>query len=259
MVLFRRAVAILAFIWLVSTGVAAFGQDSGSSQPTQEQTPPAQAPAPAATQPPAQTSGQVSVQGRIRARREARRQQAIRDTYGQRYEIFVGSGYQRFIPGPNLQHATMYAFDLGLTRYYSPRLGITLDGRGNYGTAFVGLNFTSITRPAISTYDIMAGPVYRFKMRPKYSIAGRVMGGAAMGNFESDTNRFGQICPPGEQCRLYPDGTTYAFSGAIIGEANISPSLSLRLAPEAMGTGFGSTFQHDLGATFGVVYRFGKQ
>src|SRR3569833_1956512 len=31
---FRRAVAILAFIWLVSTGIAAFGQDSGSSQPT---------------------------------------------------------------------------------------------------------------------------------------------------------------------------------------------------------------------------------
>ena len=248
---FRRAVAILAFTGLVSSGVAAFGQDS-TNQPAQEQTPPA---APAATQ----SQGQVSVQGRIRARREARRQKAIRDTYGQRYELFIGAGYQRFIPGPILQHTTMYAFDLGLTRYYSERLGITLDGRGNFGTSFVGLNFTSITRPAISTYDIMAGPVYRFKMRPKYSIAGRVLGGAAMGNFTGDTNRFGQICPPGQQCLLYPDGTTYAFSGAIIGEANVSPGLSLRLAPEAMGTGFGSTFQHDLGATFGLVYRFGKQ
>jgi hypothetical protein len=249
---FRRAVAILAFSCVVS-GLAAFSQDSSSSpQQPQEQTPqPAQTPS--------QTKGQVSVQGRIRARREARRQQAIRDTYGQRYELFIGAGYQRFIPGPTLQHTTMYAFDLALTRYYSDRLGITLDGRGNFGTSFVGLNFSSITRPAISTYDIMAGPVYRFKMRPKYSIAGRVMGGAAMGNFTSDTNRFGQICPPGQQCLLYPDSTTYAFSGAIIGEANISPSLSLRLAPEAMGTGFGSTFQHDLGATFGVVYRFGKQ
>src|SRR3569833_3141587 len=255
MFLFRRAVAILEFIWLVSSGVASFGQDSGSSQPTQDQTPAAQAPAPAAPQ----TQGQISVQGRIRARREARRQQAIRDTYAQRYELFIGAGYQRFIPGPILQHTTMYAFDLGLTRYFNPRLGITLDGRGNFGTSFVGLNFSSITRPAISTYDLMAGPVYRFKLRPKYSIAGRVLGGAAMGNFTGDTNRFGQICPPGQQCLLYPDGTTYAFSGAIIGEANISPSLSLRLAPEAIGTGFGSTFQHDLGATFGVVYRFGKQ
>jgi hypothetical protein len=254
---FRRAVATLGFIWLVSSGVAAFGQDSGSSQPTQEQTPAPQAPA--ATQSPAPRQGQVSVQGRIRARREARRLQAIRDTYAQRYELFIGSGYQRFKPGPSLQNATMYAFDLGLTRYFNPRLGITLDGRGNFGTAFVGLNFSSITRPAISTYDVMAGPVYRFKMRPKYSIAGRVLGGAAMGNFTADTNGFGQICPPGQQCRLYPDSTTYAFSGAIIGEANVTPGVSLRLAPEVMGTGFGSTFQHDLGATFGVVYRFGKQ
>jgi hypothetical protein len=251
----RRAVAILAFFLVVSSGVAVSGQDSSSSPQGQEQTPAA----PAATQSQGQNQGQVSVQGRIRARREARRQQAIRDTYGQRYELFIGAGYQRFIPGPTLQHTTMYAFDLGLTRYYGDRLGFTLDGRGNYGTSFVGLNFSSITRPAISTYDVMAGPVYRFKLRPRYSIAGRVMGGAAMSNFTSDTNGFGQICPPGQQCLLYPEGTTYAFSGAIIGEANITPSVSLRLAPEVMGTGFGSTFQHDLGATFGLVYRFGKQ
>jgi hypothetical protein len=252
MFLFRRAVAILAFIWLVYSGAGAFGQDSTSTQPTQEQTQPAPPPAASPSQ------GQVSVQSRIRARREARRVQLIQDTYAHRYEIFIGAGYQRFIPGPILQHTTMYAFDLALTRYWSERLGLTLDGRGNYGTSFVGLNFTSITRPAISTYDVMAGPVYRFKLRPKYSIAGRVMGGAAMGNFTGDTNRFGQICPPGEQCRLYPDGTTYAFSAAIIGEANVAPALSLRLAPEFMGTGFGSTFQRDLGAPFGVVYRFGK-
>ncbi|WP_109487932.1 hypothetical protein [Occallatibacter savannae] len=251
---FRRAVATLAFISLVS-GVAAFGQDSSTSQPTQEQTPAPQAPA---AQGEGQKPGPVSVQGRIRARREARRVQAIRDTYSQRYELFIGSGYQRFKPGPALQNATMYAFDLGLTRWYNDRLGITIDGRGNYGTAFVGLNFSSITRPAISTYDFMAGPVYRFKLRPKYSIAGRVLGGAGMGNFEADTNGFGRICPPGQQCRLYPDSTTYAFSAAIIGEANLTPSISLRLAPEAMGTGFGS-FQRNLGATFGLVYRFGKQ
>jgi hypothetical protein len=206
----RRAVAILAFFCLVCSGGSAFCQDSSSTPQPQEQTAP---PAPAASQ----SAGQVSVQGRIRARREARREQAIRDTYGQRYELFIGAGYQRFIPGPILQHTTMYAFDLALTRYFNDHLGITLDGRGNYGTSFVGLNFSSITRPAISTYDIMAGPVYRLRMRPRYSIAGRVMGGAAMSNFTSDTNRFGQICPPGQQCLLYPDGTTYAFSGAVIG------------------------------------------
>ena len=37
-----------------------------------------------------------------------------------------------------------------LTRYFNERLGITVDGRGYYGTAYVGLNSTSVTRPAIS-------------------------------------------------------------------------------------------------------------
>lgn len=247
----RRAVAILAL--LVCSGVAALSQDSSSNQPTQEKTTPSQA------QPAAQNPGQVSVQARIRARREARREQAIHDTYGHRYEVFIGAGYQRFTPGSMLQRTTMYAFDLALTRYWSERLGLTLDGRGNFGTAFVGLNFSSITRPAISTYDVMAGPVYRFRIRPKYSIAGRVLGGMAMGNFEGDTNGFGQICPPGQQCLLYRDSSTYAIAPSIIGEANITPSFGLRLAGEDMINGFGSKMQNDFGATFGVVYRFGKR
>lgn len=246
----RPAVVVLALIFIVS-GTAALSQDS-SSQAAQEPAP--QAPAPAASQ----SQGQVSVQARIRARREARRQQLIRDTYGQRYEFFAGAGYQRFTPGPTLQRTTMYAFDLALTRYWSERLGLTVDGRGNYGTAFVGLNFSSITRPAISTYDIMAGPVYRFKLRPKYSIAGRVLGGMAMGNFTGDTNGFGKICAPGQQCLLYGDSSTYLITPSIIGEANITPSLAVRLAGEDMINGFGSKMQNDFGATFGLVYRFGK-
>jgi hypothetical protein len=253
---FRRAVAILAFIWLVSSGVAAFGQNFSSNQPTQEQTP---APAPTAQAPAAtQNQGQVSVRSRIRARREARRVQAIHDTYSHPYEIFVGAGYQRFIPGPDRQHATMYAWNLAATRYWSEKLGLTFDGRGNYGTAFVGLNPSSITRPAISYYTVMVGPTYRFKTRPKYSIAGRVEGGAAFGNFSGDTNGFGSFCGQPGGCLLYQDGTTYAFNASVIGEWNLTPSFSLRLAPEYMANGFGTGLQNDFGATFGFVYRFGK-
>lgn len=153
----------------------------------------------------------------------------------------------------------MYAFDTAITRYWSERLGLTIDGRGNYGTAFVGLNFSSITRPAISTYDIQAGPVYRFKLRPKYSLAGRVLGGLGMGNFSADTNGFGSICSPGQGCLLYKDSNTYLITPSIIGEANISPTFSLRLAGEDMINGFGSKMQNDFGATFGFVVRFGKQ
>lgn len=238
----------MAVISLVSFGALAQSTGSSSNPPAQDQAQP-QAPATTGSQ-----QAPVTVEGRIRARREARRAQVIRDTYGHLYEVFVGGGYQRFLPGPELQRNTMYSWDVGITRYYSEKLGLTVDGRGYYGTAFVGLNSTSLTRPAISTYDVLAGPVYRFRMRPKYSLAGSVKGGIAMGNFSGDTNGFGT-----EVLGLFPDGTTYALEGTFIGEVNISPSISLRLAPEYMATGFGSSWQNDIGFTYGFVYRFGKQ
>jgi hypothetical protein len=245
---FRRSVGVLAFISLLSFGALAQSTGSSSNPPAQDQTQPQ---APPATQ---SQQGPVTVQARIKARRDARRAQAIHDTYGHLYEVFVGGGYQRFLPGPTLQRNTMYSWDAAVTRYWNEKLGLTVDGRGYYGTAYVGLNSTSLTRPAISHYDVLAGPVYRFRMRPKYSLAGSVKGGVAMGNFSGDTNGFGTAV-----LGLYPDGATYAFAASFIGEVNISPNFSLRLAPEYMATGFGSSFQSDPGFTYGFVYRFGKQ
>jgi hypothetical protein len=100
----------------------------------------------------------------------------------------------------------------------------------------------------------MAGPTYRFYMQPKYSIAGRVLGGYAHGNFSSDTNGFGA-----KALGLWPDGDTYALSAGLLGEYNVSPGLGLRLGGEYVGTGFGSTMQNGFGFTAGFVYRFGKQ
>jgi hypothetical protein len=244
---FRRSAGVLAVISLLSFGALAQSTDSSSSAPAQQQPQ-----TPAAT--PGQQQGTQTVQARIRARREARRAQAIQDAYSHPFEVFVGGGYQRFTPGPALQRTTMYAWDVAVSRYWNEKLGLTFDVRGNYGTAFVGLNETSLTRPAISHYDFMVGPTYRFRMRPKYSLAGSVKGGVAMSNFASDTNKFGTAV-----LGLYPDGTTYAINASLIGEANVTPNLSLRLAPEYMATGFGSTLQNDLGFTYGFVYRFGKR
>jgi hypothetical protein len=244
---FRRHVAVQAFFLTVS--LAAFAQSSSSSStPPQDQTQ-----QPAATQNP----GQQSVQARIRARREARRAQAIHDTYSHPYEVFVGAGYQWFRPGPDLQRNVMWSWDVAVSRYWSEKLGLTFDGRGYYGTTFTGLNFSNITKPAISHYDVLVGPTYRLRLRPRYSLAARVQGGVAMGNFTGDTNGFGSICPPGQACLLHSDQTTYAFAGSVIGEWNLSPNISLRLAPEYMVTGFGSA-QSNPGFTWGIVYRFGK-
>ena len=43
-------------------------------------------------------------------------------------------------PGRNKQRTTMYAWNAEFTRYYNERFGVTLDARGNNGTAYVGLN-----------------------------------------------------------------------------------------------------------------------
>jgi len=209
--------------------------------------------APAAQTQPAEPGSQ-SVQARIRARREQRQQQAIHDTYGHPYEVFVGGGYLRFKPGPNLQKVTMYSWDVAVTRYFDQKLGVTADARGYYGTPFVGLNDFSITRPAISTYGFLVGPTYRLYKRPKYSVSARALGGVAVGNFSGDTNGFKP-----STLGLYDDSNTYAISGGVVGEANISPNLSLRLSGDYYGTGFGSDLQNSVGFTYGFVYRFGKQ
>ena len=254
-------VALLLALTLPATHVlladSLTDSSSLSSDPgAQEQTPAAssQSQPTAAQNQAAQNQGALSVQARIKARREQRRAQAIHDTYSHLYEVFVGGGYLRFTPGPGLQKLTMYSWDTSLTRYYNEKLGVTVDGRGYYGTAYVGLNPANVTRPSISQYGVLAGPTYRFYMRPKYSVAGRVMGGVAMSNFSSDTNGFGAVA-----LGLYPDSTTYAISAGLLGEANVSPNLSLRLGPEYYATGFGSTMQNSIGFTYGFVYRFGKQ
>jgi hypothetical protein len=257
MFLFRRLALLLALCLAPANLLLA--QDSTSSSnlvdpsedSSQQQGPAAQS---TAGQQPAQDQGTVSVQARIKARREKRRADAIRDVYTHLYEAYLGMGYLRFAPGENLQHLTYYAWDTGFTRYYSERLGVTLDARGYYGTAYVGLNFSSVTRPSISTYTFMAGPTYRFYILPKYSVSGRVLGGYAHGNFSSDTNGFGSTA-----LGMWPDGGTYAVNPSLFGEYNLTPAVGLRLTGDYMLTGFGSTTQHSFGFTGGLVYRFGRQ
>jgi hypothetical protein len=246
---FGRLALLLALASPAMTAVLAQSSSSNppTSAPTEAQD---QAPPPAS----AQTPQQLSVQARIRARREQRRAAAIHDAYSHLYESYANIGYLRFKPGPTTQRLTFYAWDAGLTRYFGERLGVTVDGRGYYGTAFVGLNQYGLTRPAISQYDALAGPTYRFYLQPRYSVAGRVLAGYSYGNFSADTNGLG-----GKTLGLYPDGNTFAASASVIGEVNLTPNIGFRLAPEYFLTGYGSSTQNSLGFTGGIVYRFGKQ
>jgi len=245
---FRRLALLLA----LGLPVLPILQAQSSSSSSNPAPPDQQAPAAAQTQP--QTQPQISVQARIKARREQRRAAAIHEVYDHLYEGYVGAGYLRFTPGATLQRVNEYDWNVGFTRYFSERMGVTVDGRGYYGTPFIEPNLTGITKPAISQYAALLGPTYRFYMQPKYSISGRVMGGYARGNFTGDTNGFGSAL-----LGLYPDGSTFAASASIFVEYNLAPNLGVRVAPEYYLTGFGSTLQNSLGYTCGIVYRFGKQ
>jgi hypothetical protein len=100
----------------------------------------------------------------------------------------------------------------------------------------------------------MIGPTYRFYMQPKYSISGRVLGGVALSSFSGDTNGEGSTT-----FGIWPDGTTYSIDGSIIGQYNISPTVTIRLTGEDLATGFGSSLQNSFGFTSGVTYRFGRR
>jgi hypothetical protein len=261
--------SIVRFAFLVALAISFAQILSAQSSPNQTpSTQPSTSSSQTATQgqgqqTPSLTQQQMTVQDRIRMRREQRRQQAIRDTYSHRYDAYLGMGYLRFTPGKYLQRVTLYAWDTGLTRYYNLHLGVTADVRGYYGTPFIYPNPNpsngSVNRPAISQYDFLVGPTYRFMLHPKYALSARAMGGYAKGNFTGDTNGFGRICYSGSNCYLWPDGGTYAVTGALLGEYNVTPGVALRLGVDDFVTGFGSTMQNSVGFTGGFVLRFGKQ
>ena len=262
MSLFRRFALLLAIAMPTIPTVLAESSSSSSSNPRQDQERASSSQTSQAQPSSGETQGQLSVQQRIRQRREQRRAAAIHDAYDHKWESYVGTGYLRFIPGPSAQRLTYYAWEAGLARFSTERLGWVADARGYFGTAYVGLNDSNITRPAISQYDVLVGPVYRFYVQPRYAISGRAMAGPAYGNFEGDTASFKNLCDvvPGRNgCLLWPNGISYAASVSVIGELNISPGLALKLAPEYFFTGFGSTAQASRGFTGGFVYRFGRQ
>ena len=251
-----RRLALLLALGFAAVTTASAQSSTSSSNPAAASTDAAQTQTQAAP-----SQGQLSVQARIRARRAQRRAAAIHEAFDHRYEAYAGMGYLRFTPGSKLERAHEYAWNVAMTRYFDERLGVTVDGRGYYATAYVGsptnISNNQITNPAISEYAALAGPTYRFYLQPRLSVSGRVLGGFIHGNFSGDlgTNYHGKSALFG----LWPDGNTFAVSASIPVEYNVTPRVSVRVAPENFLTNFGSTQQNTLGFTTGIALRFGKQ
>lgn len=213
----------------------------------------------AAPAPPVQTPEERArilreAQDRINARRQAKIQQIIRETYGHKYEAEFGGGYLRFKPGEMKQHINEADWNIGFTDYLKPRLGITADVRGYYGTAYIGNNPYGIFLPGISQYSFLFGPQYRVYMKPKWAVSVQALAGFGHGNFDTGTGGL-----PASYLGLYNNSTVFNLSLGAPLDYNLSPGLAIRVTPLYMLTTYGGSAQNNLGFNVGVVYRWGKR
>jgi hypothetical protein len=211
------------------------------------------------TQLPAQTPEERArvlreAQSRVRARRRQRDAQIVQDTYSHKYELAFGGSYLRFRPGKDVQHNSEAGWDINITDYIRPRLGVVADFRGYYGTVYTGPNPYQVFEPSVSQYTAMFGPQYRFLGRMRWSISGQVLAGIGHGNFGTGT---GGISPT--SLGMWPDGTVLNVSASVPIDYNLGPGLALRVQPSYLMTNYGSTIENNLGFTAGMVYRFGRQ
>ena len=235
-----------------SSPAAPAAQQPASPQPDAQQTQPI-------TEIPQQTPQERArilrdAQARVQTRRRMRQQQVIQDTYSHKYEVYGGGGYLRFRPGPSLQHLNEEAWNIGITEWVRPKLGITGDFRGYYGIANTLINPYRVSKPSISQYTFMAGPQYHFYESQHWSWNAQVLAGIGHGNFSTGTGGFSA-----QDVGLYPDGNVFNVSVGAAVDYNLSPTLAVRLTPQYLLSDYGSELQHNLGFTSGLVYRWGRQ
>lgn len=264
---------VAAFLFVPSTLRA---QDSTSQQqqpPAAQQTTP-QTPPTVMQEPPQKNEPQQralilrEAQARVNARRQQRVRQIIKDTYSHQYEVYFGGDYLRFRPGPSLQHNNEIGWNIGAVDYFAGRLGVAVDARGYYGTAYTGRNLFTTYNPSISQYTAMAGPQYRFFEGLHWGWTAQVLAGVGHGNFATGTGGLGSA--PAD---LWNDATVLNVSPGVSVDYNLGPALAIRLTPNALFTDYsssslngngalqsnGSTFARNLGFNIGVLYRLGRQ
>ncbi len=208
-------------------------------------------------------------QERVRARRQQRLQATIQDTYSHKFDVYFGYAYLRVRPGPNLQHATEYGWNAGATRYFNPKLGVTLDFRGYYTNAFTGNGsgrppagippdtttpVQGLFNPFISNYAVQLGPHYAVRQRKNYAIGGQVLAGVTRNLFYANSSGLS-----GTLVGLYPNATKFTLTAMAPFDYNLGPGLAVRVAPTYNLTTWGGAIQHNLGFTLGLNYRFGRQ
>lgn len=245
---------------LLFAPLALRAQDAAPQQqaPATQQTVPQPPIEPGETTPAQRAAVLREAQARVNARRQQRIRQIIKETYSHKYEFDFGGGTLRFRPGPYLQHINEAGWHVGITDYLRGNLGVAVEGRGYYGTAYTGVHLNGVNEaynPGISQYVFLAGPRYRFFRGQHWGWTAEVLAGAGHGNFATGTGGLG-TAPVG----LYNDGTVLNVAPGVSADYNLSPTLAIRWSFNDLITNYSSSFQDkNLGGNMGIVYRFGRK
>lgn len=172
--------------------------------------------------------------------------------YNNRWEAYVGIGYERFKAGPNfLENSALGGFDARGTRWFTSRLGATANVRGYYGTSPATPNTFGIRGPFVSNHFFMAGPEFLGPHNIHAAVTLHALAGGSYGSFSSD---LGPYTPA--QVGLFNNQLNFAGDAGAAIDLNRSSKIALRIAPDMLVTHYGGNFAPDFSIAVGILYRF---
>jgi hypothetical protein len=191
------------------------------------------------------------------ATRKARIARTIEETYGHRWEVGGGGGFERFRSGEYQRQDNQVTFWASTLYAINPKFGIVGEVRGAYGKAKLNNplpsgNFLGFS-PQISEYNFMAGPSFRIVRKEKFSASVFGEGGLGLGKFAGDSKGL-----TAADIGVWTGDYAASFTAGVNLDYNLYPNLAVRVTPTYLGTTFGNGVQNTKGLNIGVVYRFGK-
>jgi len=173
--------------------------------------------------------------------------------YSHPIEAFVGGQFARGKLGPDLDDSNLAGWNVSVTDYLTPTIGVTADFQGLYGRAPVTNRLGLANSPFVSQHSYFLGPQLRWRKRERYSMSERILVGATTSSFDSDLD--GQSP---QAFGMYPNATKLAIKigGAL--DINLKPRIALRIAPGTVIQRYNGETKAQFGLSTGLVFRFGK-
>ena len=175
--------------------------------------------------------------------------------YNNRWDVFAGYGYARF--NTSVGHAltgNLMGWKAQTTAWITPVVGVSAGAASYYGNVAVPVNAYNVTNPAISEYVFLLGPEVRLLRDPKYTVDYHFLLGGTYGIF--DTSLHSANIQP-SQIGLYNNQLAFALATGVSLDYNLSQKWSARGVIDFQPTHYGLTFQKDVAASVGVVYKWG--